>query len=90
MSKFTTYLAYVGLFFVVLEIVSGLVIYHSAYGFKYSDTLRYMLYMGVFLQVPSWGYRLWHYKAYEEENRNRLINWALLAALVVLFMIFKG
>lgn len=90
MSKFTTYLTYVGLFFIVLEIVCGLAIYHSMYGFKYSDTLRYLLYMGVFLQVPGWGYKLWHFKAYKEENKNRLIEWVLLAALVVLFIIFKG
>ena len=49
-----------------------------------------MLYLGVFLQVPGWGFKLWHYKAYEEENKNRLVEWVLLAALVVLFLIFKG
>lgn len=90
MSKFTTYLAYAGGFFVMLEIICGLVIYHSAYGFKYSDKLRYMLYMGVFLQVPSWGYQLWHFKAYKEVNKDRLITWGLLIAVAVLFLIFKG
>lgn len=90
LAKFTTYLAYAGLVFIVLETLCGLVIYHSTYGFKYSDTLRYMLYLGVFLQVPGWGFKLWHYKAYEEENKNRLVEWVLLAALVVLFLIFKG
>ena len=90
LAKFTTYLAYAGLVFIVLEILCGLVIYHSTYGFKYSDTLRYMLYLGVFLQVPLWGYQLWHFKAYKEANKHRLIEWVLLAALVVLFLIFKG
>jgi hypothetical protein len=49
-----------------------------------------MLYLGVLLQVPGWGFKLWHYKTYEEENKNRLVEWVLLAALVVLFLIFKG
>ena len=90
LAKFTTYLAYVGLLFIVLELIGGLVIYHSPYGFKYSNSLRYMLYLGVFLQVPGWGYKLWHYKAYKEENKHRLIEWTLLVVVVVLFMIFKG
>ena len=90
LAKFTTYLAYVGLLFIVLELIGGLVIYHSPYGFKYSDSLRYMLYLVVFLQVPGWGYKLWHYKAYKEENKDRLITWTLLIVVVVLFMIFKG
>ena len=90
LAKFTTYLAYAGMVFIVLETLCGLVIYHSTYGFKYSDTLRYMLYLGVFLQVPGWGYRLWHYKAYEEENKYRLVMWVALATVVVVYMIFKG
>ena len=90
LAKLTTYLAYVGLLFIVLELIGGLVIYHSPYGFKYSDSLRYMLYLGVLLQVPGWGYKLWHYKAYKEENKDRLITWTLLIVVVVLFMIFKG
>ncbi len=90
LAKITTYLAYVGLLFIVLELIGGLVIYHSPYGFKYSDSLRYMLYLGVFLQVPGWVYKLWHYKAYQEENKHRLIEWTLLVVVVVLFMIFKG
>ena len=89
-AKFTTCLAYVGWFFMVLYLICGLAIYHSTYGFKYSDTLRYMLYVGFFLQVPGWGYKLWHYKVYEAENKNRLITWGLLIAVVVLFLIFKG
>lgn len=89
-EKFTTYLAYVGLLFIVLELIGGLVIHHSTYGFKYSDTLRYLLYVGVFLQVPGWGYKLWHYNTYKEENKHRLITWGLLITIVVLFIIFKG
>ena len=53
LAKITTYLAYVGLLFIVLELIGGLVIFHSPYGFKHSDSLRYMLYLGVFLQVPG-------------------------------------
>ena len=90
LAKITTYLAYVGLLFIVLELIGGLVIFHSPYGFKHSDSLRYMLHLGVFLQVPGWGYKLWHYKAYQEENKHRLIEWTLLVVVVVLFMIFKG
>ncbi len=32
LAKFTTYLAYAGLVFIVLETLCGLVIYHSTYG----------------------------------------------------------
>lgn len=89
-ARFTTYLAYVGCFFMVLYIVVSLALYHTTHGFKHSVALEYMLYMGFLLQVPGWGYKLWHYKAYKEENKHRLISWAVLAAVVVLFLIFKG
>ncbi|MBQ9231411.1 MAG: hypothetical protein IJ190_09570 [Prevotella sp.] len=88
--KFTNYLSYAGCVLIALYLIASIAVYHSTYGFKYSDSLSYLLQVSVALMIPAWCYKLWHFKAFKEENKNRLITWGVMTVVVILFLIFKS
>lgn len=90
LKKFLTYLSYVGIGLFILYFVASMAFYHTTYGFKHSDALRYIMYLSVFMQSFFWVYKLWHFREYEEENQNRLQRIGVIVLLIVIFIIIKG
>ncbi|MBQ9678212.1 MAG: hypothetical protein IJV44_08770 [Prevotella sp.] len=86
--KFTKYLSYAGGLLFLLYLIVSIVVYHTKEGFKESDGLGYLMYISVGMMLPDMCYELWHFKTFKAENKNRLISWGLLAAMVILSLIF--
>lgn len=90
LRKFLTYLSYAGGILFVLYMLGSLAWYHTTNGFKHSDTLRYLMYVGVFMMFPLWIYKLCHFKEFKSENVNLLVTCGIIILLAILFIIFKG
>ena len=88
--KFTNYLAYAGGILMILYIIGSLGFFHTPHGFKESDGLRYLMYVAAVMTIPYCCYRLWHFNAFKEENKHRLITWSLMLVIIVLSLILKG
>ena len=87
--KFYTYLSYVGCVLIALYLIISLALYHTGYGFKESNVLRCLLFLSVSFMIPLWCYKLYHFKAFKEENQNRIIHWVLLIIVVIASIIYK-
>ena len=81
LRKFLTYLNYTGSLLFILYLIGSIAWHHTMNGFKESDTLRYLMYV---------GYKLCHFKEFKSENVNRLVTLGILFVLAILFIIFKG
>ena len=90
LRKFLTYLSYAGGMLFILYLIGSAAWHHTMNGFKDSDTLRYLMYVGVFMMFPLWIYKLCHFKEFKSENMHLLVTWGLIIVLAILFMIFKG
>ena len=90
LRKFLTYLSYAGGMLFILYLIGSAAWHHTMNGFKDSDTLRYLMYVGVFMMFPLWIYKLCHFKEFKSENVNRLVLVGIMIVLTILFMVFKG
>ena len=90
LRKFLTYLNYTGSLLFILYLIGSIAWHHTMNGFKDSDTLRYLMYVGVFMMFPLVIYKMFHFKEFKSENKHNLITWGLLIVLAILFIIFKG
>ena len=90
LRKFLTYLNYAGCALFGLYMIVSLAWHHTTNGFKESDALRYLMYVGVLMMCPLAIYQLCHFKEFRSVNVHRLVLLGLLAVLAILFMVFKG
>lgn len=90
LRKFLTYLSYAGGILFILYLIGSVAWHHTTYGFKNSDTLLYLMYVGVFMMFPLWIYKLCHFKEFKSENVNHLVAVGIMIVLTILFIIFKG
>lgn len=90
LRKFLTYLNNAGGLLFILYLIGSLAFYHTMNGFKDSDILRYLMYVGVLMMFPLAIYKMFHFKEFKSENKHNLITWGLLIVLAILFIIFKG
>jgi len=90
MKKCFTCLYWVGALGFITYFVLSLALSGSIHGFKYAEWLRLMLYCSFSLFLPLWGYKLYHYREYRRENRNRLMAAAVMALIGIAFFLFRG
>jgi hypothetical protein len=90
LRKFLTYLNYTGSLLFILYLIGSIAWHHTMNGFKESDTLLYLMHVGVFMMFPLWIYKLCHFKEFKSENVNHLVTLGILFVLAILFIIFKG
>ena len=90
LRKFLTYLNFAGGILFILYMIGGLAWHHTTYGFKDSDTLRYLMYVGVFMMLPLIIYKFCHFKEFKSENVNRLVAVGIMIVVAILFIFFKG
>ena len=90
LRKFLTYLSYAGGMLFILYLIGSVAWHHTMNGFKDSDVLRYLMYVGVLMMLPLIIYKLCHFKEFKSENKHRLVEWGLIILLAILFIIFKG
>lgn len=88
--KFCTYLSYAGCVLIALYLIASLAFHHTTYGFKHSDVLGYLLSLSLSFMIPLWSYKLYHFKAFKEENKDRIIHWVLLLIIATAFIIYQS
>ena len=90
LRKFLTYLYGAGCLLFAMYLIGSLALYHTMYGFKESDALRYLMYVGVLILFPLEIYKLFHFKEFKSENKHNLITWGILIVLAIVLIIIKG
>ena len=85
--RFFTYLSNVGMVIFALYLVASIALHHTLYGFKESNVLSWLMYVGSLLQVPLWVYQLLHFKQYKSENMERLMLISLIIFIGLIFVL---
>ena len=95
LNKFVTYLYYVGCFVMGIgiagKLLTQMLIYLSWEQIIHKNVFIYMTAVGIFLMVPSWIYKLYHFNAYKKENKDRLLTFALvIVGVLIMIYIVRG
>jgi hypothetical protein len=87
LNKFVTYLYYVGCVFLGIGVVGKMLIRFPFLDFLHKNVFIYISAIGIFMMVPSWVYKLYHFNMFKNGNKKRLLTFALVI-VSVLMMIF--
>ena len=86
LNKIVTYLYYVGCVVLGIGVVGKMLIRLPFLDFIHKNVFIYMSAIGIFMMVPSWIYKLYHFNVYKKENKNRLITFAVIIVGVLLMI----
>ena len=87
LNKIVTYLYYVGYVVLGIGVVGKMLIRLPFLDFIHKNVFIYMAAVGIFMMVPSWIYKLYHFNTFRSENKQRLLTFALVT-IGVLIMIY--
>ena len=59
--------------------------------FIHKNVFIYMTAVGIFMMVPSWIYKLYHFNTFRSENKQRLLTFALVTVgVLIMIYIVRG
>ena len=59
--------------------------------FIHKNVFIYMTAVGIFMMVPSWIYKLYHFNTFRSENKERLISFAVITVgVLIMIYIVRG
>ena len=86
LNKIVTYLYNAGWLALTIGVICKVLVRLSILGFVHKNVYIYMTAIGIFMMVPSWTYKLYHFNVYKKENKNRLITFAVIIVGVLLMI----
>lgn len=90
LKKFVTYISYVGCVVFAIGFFADMLGKPFHFSLFTQGTTRYLMFTGVALMAADWFYKFCHFKEYKEENKHRLIHFAVIAACVFFFVFIKS
>ena len=91
LRKFVAYLYYVGCVILGIGIVGKMLIHFPFLDFLHKNVFIYMSALGIFMMVPSWVYKLYHFNMFKNENKKRLLTFALVTVgVLIMIYIVRG
>ena len=91
LNKFVTYLYNVGWLLLTIGVICKILVRLSVLGFVSKNVFIYMTAVGIFMMVPSWIYKLYHFNTFRSENKQRLLTFALvIVGVLIMIYIVRG
>lgn len=91
LRKFVAYLYYVGCVILGIGIVGKMLIRLPFLDFIHKNVFIYMTAVGIFMMVPSWIYKLYHFNTFRSENKQRLLTFAvIIVGVLIMIYIVRG
>ena len=95
LNKFVTYLYNVGCLVMGLgiagKLLTQMLIYLPWEQMIHKNVFIYMTAVGIFMMVPSWIYKLYHFNTFRSENKQRLLTFALVTVgVLIMIYIVRG
>jgi hypothetical protein len=91
LNKIVTYLYNVGCVVLGIGIVGKMLIRLPFLDFIHKNVFIYMTAVGIFMMVPSWIYKLYHFNTFRSENKQRLLTFALVTVgVLIMIYIVRG
>lgn len=90
LKKFTTYIYYVGCLVFVIGCIANILVKHTSFLHMSRSATAFVMLAGIVLMAVDWFYKFCHFKEYKEENKHRLIHFAVIAACVFFFVFIKS
>ena len=91
LNKIVTYLYYVGYVVLGIGVVGKMLIRLPFLDFIHKNVFIYMTAVGIFMMVPSWIYKLYHFNTFRSENKQRLLTFALvIVGVLIMIYIVRG
>ena len=95
LNKIVTYMYYVGCVImgigIVGKLLTQLLIYLPLEHMIHKNVLVYITAVGIFMMVPSWIYKLYHFNTFRSENKQRLLTFALvIVGVLIMIYIVRG
>ena len=91
LTKFVTYLYNGGSVVLGIGIVGKMLIRLPFLDFIHKNVFIYMTAVGIFMMVPSWIYKLYHFNTFRSENKQRLLTFALVTVgVLIMIYIVRG
>ena len=91
LNKIVTYLYNLGWLVLTIGVICKALTRLSVFSFVSKNVFIYMTAVGIFMMVPSWIYKLYHFNTFRSENKQRLLTFALvIVGVLILIFIVRG
>ena len=91
LNKFVTYLYNLGWLVLTIGVICKILARLFVLGFANKNVFIYMTAIGIFMLVPSWIYKLYHFNTFRSENKKRLLTFALvIVGVLMMIYIVRG
>ena len=91
LNKIVTYLYNAGWLALTIGVICKVLVRLSILGFVHKNVYIYMTAVGIFMMVPSWIYKLYHFNTFRSENKQRLLTFALvIVGVLIMIYIVRG